>query len=456
MRRILFILLLIPCILNGQFIKKDGSFLKKNGQYVRTTSTRIPVAYVPVTNVNLTSSGDATTVDSSRTLQFSAEILPPNATDESVTWSVTDLTGTATTTQGGLMTGGDQGTVRMVVTSQSIEGIADSITITITEYTPPSPTTGAGRILWVQDLEDIDLTNLITGADADIIIGNEEPSNSFHLSESENPGKILDETDNRYMQFWIDGSDQGSSGGIQMFKTLRETPCGYWSQEPAPDSLWNKVELWTSYNTRYSTGFYRSRDGKNGVTMRGSQAYNDYNGSDHWENYVDGFGIHHYWQPGSSGTTNTYRHLIYWPEMTSDYGVKFGEWREPWPDGSSIICDDEWHNVAMRLRLNPAPPSGTGCIIEMFIDEYLVYRQMDFQLRTDDSINIDWIGWRFFANSDAATPSTDWYKDFDDLYIYEFSEGDSTFTGGDTIPNYQRIDVPGWPKGEDITNWGKF
>ena len=72
---------------------------------------------IPVTSVTVTATGGtaAITVDDG-TLQMIATVLPTNATDKTVVWSVVPGTGTASITQTGLLTALTNGTVTVVAT----------------------------------------------------------------------------------------------------------------------------------------------------------------------------------------------------------------------------------------------------------------------------------------------------------------------------------------------------
>jgi uncharacterized protein YjdB len=72
---------------------------------------------IPVTSVTVTATGGtaAITVDDG-TLQMIATVLPVDATDKTVVWSVVPGTGTASITQTGLLTALTNGTVTVVAT----------------------------------------------------------------------------------------------------------------------------------------------------------------------------------------------------------------------------------------------------------------------------------------------------------------------------------------------------
>ena len=85
-----------------------------------------------VTSIAVTGTGNVTTVADGATLQMLAAILPLNATDTSVTWSVVNGTGTATISVGGLLTGTSAGTVTVIATANDASGVTGSLVITIT------------------------------------------------------------------------------------------------------------------------------------------------------------------------------------------------------------------------------------------------------------------------------------------------------------------------------------
>jgi len=85
-----------------------------------------------VTSIVVTGTGNVTTVADGDTLQMLAAILPLNATDTSVTWSVVNGTGTATISVGGLLTATGAGLVTVIATANDASGVTGSLVITIT------------------------------------------------------------------------------------------------------------------------------------------------------------------------------------------------------------------------------------------------------------------------------------------------------------------------------------
>mgnify|MGYP006305976289 CR=1 FL=1 len=78
---------------------------------------------IPVTQINVSSAGGVTEIYTGETLQFSAEVLPGDATNKDITWSVENQTGEATIDQSGLLTATLAGTVNVVATAQDGSGV---------------------------------------------------------------------------------------------------------------------------------------------------------------------------------------------------------------------------------------------------------------------------------------------------------------------------------------------
>ncbi len=97
---------------------------------VGTQEITITAATVAVTGITVTAS--AISVNNGSTLQMTANVAPDDASDKSVTWSVTNGTGAATiTTSGGLLTATGPGSVTVKATSNSDSSINGTLQITI-------------------------------------------------------------------------------------------------------------------------------------------------------------------------------------------------------------------------------------------------------------------------------------------------------------------------------------
>jgi hypothetical protein len=92
----------------------------------------------PVTSITVTGAGGATTVANGGSLAMSAAVLPADATDSSVTWSVAAGTGTATiAATTGVLTGTGAGTVTVTATANDGSGVTGTKDITITSADVP-------------------------------------------------------------------------------------------------------------------------------------------------------------------------------------------------------------------------------------------------------------------------------------------------------------------------------
>lgn len=88
---------------------------------------------ISVTSIVLSSEADKTTIDTlGGTLQMSVVVLPEDATNKSVNWTITDSTGTGTINQTGLATAVTNGIITVRATSISNPSISDTLEITIT------------------------------------------------------------------------------------------------------------------------------------------------------------------------------------------------------------------------------------------------------------------------------------------------------------------------------------
>jgi uncharacterized protein YjdB len=87
---------------------------------------------VAVSAITVSAAGNVTEVAKDKTLQMSVVILPVDATDLSVTWSVESITGTATIDGNGLLTATGVGTVTVKATAKDGSGVVGEIDIIVT------------------------------------------------------------------------------------------------------------------------------------------------------------------------------------------------------------------------------------------------------------------------------------------------------------------------------------
>ena len=104
---------------------------------------------VLVTSITVTGAGGATTISvNAGTLQMSAAVLPSNATNKNVTWSVTNGTGSGTISGSGLLTATGNGNVTVTATAQDGSGIYGTLVITISNQSPPPSPSGLNLIIY--------------------------------------------------------------------------------------------------------------------------------------------------------------------------------------------------------------------------------------------------------------------------------------------------------------------
>jgi hypothetical protein len=102
-----------------------------SGSAVITGTGAGDIPVVNVTAITVTAAGNATTVINGGTLQMSAAATPIDATNKTVTWSVTNGTGTATISNTGLLTATGAGTVTVKATALDGSGVFGEKVITV-------------------------------------------------------------------------------------------------------------------------------------------------------------------------------------------------------------------------------------------------------------------------------------------------------------------------------------
>jgi hypothetical protein len=109
----------------------DGKPLTQNGKIVTTKGGSVPQT-VLVTGINVAGAGGATIISiASGNLQMFANVTPNNATDTTIVWSVTNESGQATISTGGLLTAVTDGTVTVRATANDVSGIYGTRQITL-------------------------------------------------------------------------------------------------------------------------------------------------------------------------------------------------------------------------------------------------------------------------------------------------------------------------------------
>ncbi|HZL08510.1 MAG TPA: Ig-like domain-containing protein, partial [Prolixibacteraceae bacterium] len=90
---------------------------------------------IPVESISL-SGGTSINTDNG-TLQLSATVLPDDATNKSIVWSVVNETGIAAISASGLLTAQKDGTVKVIASANDGSGVIGELTITITNQVIP-------------------------------------------------------------------------------------------------------------------------------------------------------------------------------------------------------------------------------------------------------------------------------------------------------------------------------
>jgi uncharacterized protein YjdB len=110
----------------------DGSAIF--GTIILTISNQV----IPVSSISITGAGGASIITTDNgTLQLSASVLPGNATNKNVTWTIANGTGQATISSSGLVTAVTNGTVTATATASDGSGVTGLITITIDNFIIP-------------------------------------------------------------------------------------------------------------------------------------------------------------------------------------------------------------------------------------------------------------------------------------------------------------------------------
>ena len=97
-----------------------------------------PSLTIQVSGIAVTGNGGEFTITTNTgTLQLNASILPSNATNQAVKWSIANGTGQATISSAGLVTAVSNGTVTAMATADDGSGVSGTITLTISNQLIP-------------------------------------------------------------------------------------------------------------------------------------------------------------------------------------------------------------------------------------------------------------------------------------------------------------------------------
>ncbi|MDW7731658.1 MAG: Ig-like domain-containing protein [Methanolobus sp.] len=122
---------------------------------------------VMVSVISVTGAGSATSVVVGQALQMNADVVPVDATDKNVTWSVINGTGYATINADGLLTAIEVGNVTVKATANDASGVSGALEIII----DPAPVTGIsvegeGNVASVVNGQTLQLNAVVTPSDA--------------------------------------------------------------------------------------------------------------------------------------------------------------------------------------------------------------------------------------------------------------------------------------------------
>lgn len=116
-----------------------------SGQVKTSGNNFIASASVLITSITITGAGNATSVQNGSTLQMSAVVSAANASNSSVTWSITPGSGMATIDpSSGLLTGTGAGTVTVKATANDSSGVIGTLQVTVIQVSAIPLTTPSG------------------------------------------------------------------------------------------------------------------------------------------------------------------------------------------------------------------------------------------------------------------------------------------------------------------------
>lgn len=122
-------------------ISIDAGLKSKNGTAAgskQSVSFSVASSDVKVTSITVSGKDGAAAVVNGQTLQMQAAVLPSNASDPGVTWSVTSGTGGAAISSSGLLKGTKAGTVTVTAKANDGSGVSGSTVINVN--IPEEPT----------------------------------------------------------------------------------------------------------------------------------------------------------------------------------------------------------------------------------------------------------------------------------------------------------------------------
>ncbi|GEM_PF-5407606 len=211
---------------------------------------------VAVASIAVQGQGGASTITTQGgTLQMEATVLPGNATDPTVTWSVSNGTGAATISNNGLLTATSNGTVTVTATANDGSGVSDDAVITISNQDLVFPVSAIN----VQGLNGVSSITTLNGTlqmEATVLpVNATDPSITWSVSDGTGSGTIsngglLNGTAVGTVTVTATAND-GSGVSGEAVITISNDPTGV--------SYINKAELLVYPNPAYNQLFIQGR-----------------------------------------------------------------------------------------------------------------------------------------------------------------------------------------------------
>lgn len=306
-------------------------------------------------------------------------------------------------------------------------------------YTLPTEvsTTGEGVLLFYQEWEDHGVDANLTDADIQSILG---PCTTYNFGDGDQQVVFIDG-----VYAWRNRWDllAGGAGGAQIEKILATKYGG-------PAELSGKIELWEGCMMKVEDGFTESSSGKLYNGFRYGADIVVYDGSDPYNPPLRDGGQ----TRATYNVPMTRRAQTYWPGMQTYYGESMDAWVDDYPGGATEFMNvSGWNHIAMRYVFDPNPPDSADTFFEVFVNGHYAGIKENFGARLSDTIKQDWVLWGGFPGD---APGSQWDMWTTQHAIWEYTEGDSTYTRTERTPDNHVYDFPGMTLNYDTTAWGQY
>lgn len=134
-----------------------------------TLSLTVADPLIPVTSIEIATAGGLSEVDMGSILECTASVLPLDATNAELRWSLLNNTGTASVNQNGLLTALTPGTVELIAAAGDGTGVADTLELTISDtvvYITNIEIASAGGVSELETGLELQISAVITPVDA--------------------------------------------------------------------------------------------------------------------------------------------------------------------------------------------------------------------------------------------------------------------------------------------------